>query len=308
MAGLPIALMRAATYVLQSREKVARLRYTLGFFVLGRRPMPLYMDIHELGSVTAEDVTKAHKLDMAVQDRHGVNYLKYWVNESCGKVFCLADAPDEESARLVHMEAHGLAPGRVLEVDPDLADSFMGGGKVNEGGAVVLPQGGLDTAIRTIVFTDIVDSTATIEQLGDDAVVEFLKVHDSIVRSALVALGGREVKHTGDGIMASFISAVSAVRCAQRIQQELASDASQLDRALRLRIGAAAGEPVEHRGDFFGSTVNLAARLCAHAQPEQVLVSTAVVELCQGKGLRFRDLGEATLKGFGQPVRVHAAA
>jgi class 3 adenylate cyclase len=184
----------------------------------------------------------------------------------------------------------------------------MGGGQVNDAGAVVLPSGGLDTAIRTIVFTDIVDSTATIEQIGDDAVVEFVKVHDAIVRSALVALGGREVKHTGDGIMASFTSAVSAVRCAQRIQQELTADASQLDRALRVRIGAAAGEPVEHHGDFFGSTVNLAARLCSHAQPEQILVSTAVMELCVGKGLHFRDLGEATLKGFGQPVRVHAVA
>jgi class 3 adenylate cyclase len=270
--------------------------------------MPLYIDVHDLKGVKAEDVAKAHKLDMAVQDRHGVNYLKYWVNESCGKVFCLADAPDEESARLVHMEAHGLAPGRVIEVEPEVAEGFMGGGQVNDAGAVVLPSGGLDTAIRTIVFTDIVDSTATIEQIGDDAVVEFVKVHDAIVRSALVALGGREVKHTGDGIMASFTSAVSAVRCAQRIQQELTADASQLDRALRVRIGAAAGEPVEHHGDFFGSTVNLAARLCSHAQPEQILVSTAVMELCVGKGLHFRDLGEATLKGFGQPVRVHAVA
>ncbi len=268
--------------------------------------MPLFIDIHELRRVTADDVAKAHKLDMAVQDRHGVNYLKYWVNESCGKVFCLADAPDEESARLVHMEAHGLAPGRVIEVEPELAEGFMGGGKVNEAGAVVLPQGELDTAIRTIVFTDIVDSTATIEEIGDDSAVEFIKVHDKIVRDALVALGGREVKHTGDGIMASFVSAVSAVKCAQRIQRDLASDPAQLSHALRVRIGAAAGEPVEHHGDFFGSTVNLAARLCAQAKPEQVLVSTAVVELCVGKGLHFHDLGEATLKGFGQPVRVHA--
>ncbi|HZP10889.1 MAG TPA: nickel-binding protein [Nevskiaceae bacterium] len=271
--------------------------------------MPLYIDVHELKGVKAEDVAKAHKLDMAVQDRHGVNYLKYWVNESCGKVFCLADAPDEESARLVHMEAHGLAPGRVIQVEPDVAEGFMGGGSINPDGAAVLPNGGgLDTAIRTIVFTDIVDSTATIEEIGDDAVVEFIKVHDRIVREALVALGGREIKHTGDGIMASFISAVSAVKCAQRIQRELAADPSQLAHALRVRIGAAAGEPVEHQGDFFGTTVNLAARLCSHAQPEQVLVSTAVVELCVGKGLRFHDLGEAALKGFGQPVRVHAVA
>src|ERR1051326_4967749 len=80
------------------------------------------------------------------------------------------------------------------------------------------------------------------------------------------------------------------------------------ERPLKVRVGAAAGEPVEEHNDLFGSTVQLAARLCAHAQPEQILVSSAIAELCIGKGLSFADLGEVTLKGFGQPVRAHAAA
>jgi class 3 adenylate cyclase len=75
---------------------------------------------------------------------------------------------------------------------------------------------------------------------------------------------------------------------------------------LTVRIGAAAGEPVEAHDDLFGCTVQLAARLCGHAQPEQSLVSSAVAELCMGKGLAFQDLGEITLKGFDSPVRVHA--
>jgi class 3 adenylate cyclase len=72
------------------------------------------------------------------------------------------------------------------------------------------------------------------------------------------------------------------------------------------RIGAAAGEPVERHSDLFGTTVQIAARLCSHAQPEQVLVSNVVVELCAGKGLNFQDLGEVSIKGFEQPVRVHS--
>jgi class 3 adenylate cyclase len=80
------------------------------------------------------------------------------------------------------------------------------------------------------------------------------------------------------------------------------------ERALKVRVGAAAGEPVEQHNDLFGSTVQLASRLCAHAQPEQILVSNAIAELCLGKGLSFEDLGEVALKGFGSPVRAHAAA
>ena len=80
---------------------------------------------------------------------------------------------------------------------------------------------------------------------------------------------------------------------------------------LRSSAGCAcllAGEPVEQHNDLFGSTVQLASRLCTHAQPEQILVSNAIAELCLGKGLLFEDLGEVALKGFSSPVRAHAAA
>ena len=75
---------------------------------------------------------------------------------------------------------------------------------------------------------------------------------------------------------------------------------------ITVRIGAAAGEPVEQGQDLFGSTVQLAARLCARAEPGQTLVSNAVAELCIGKAITFEDMGEAQLKGFARPVRVHA--
>ena len=164
-----------------------------------------------------------------------------------------------------------------------------------------------DPGIRTVLFTDIVGSTEVTQRLGDDAAIAFLQVHDTIVRDALGATGGREVKHTGDGIMASFVSTVAAVRCAIRIQRALAErEQANKEVPVKVRIGAAAGEPVENHLDLFRSTVQLAARLCAHAEPEQGLVSNAVAELCLGKGLTFQDLGEVLLKGFDRPVRVHA--
>ena len=275
--------------------------------------MPLYMDIHELGDVSAEDVAKAHVADLEAQEKYGVNYLKYWVNEKCGKVFCLVEAPNAEAANSCHREAHGLVARKIIEIQPELADGFLGRDiETDAAGAVVLPGGGADArdpGIRTVLFTDIVDSTTLTHSLGDEAALGLFGVHDKIVRDALSALGGREVKHTGDGIMASFVSAAGAVRCAIQVQRELAKhDEANPERPLKVRVGAAAGEPVEQNNDLFGSTVQLAARLCDHARPEQILVSNAIAELCLGKGLLFEDLGEVVLKGFGYPVRAHAAA
>jgi len=274
--------------------------------------MPLYMDIHEVHGAAPEDIAKAHDADMETQARYGVEYVKYWFNESRGKVFCLCQAPNAEAANTVHAEAHGLVAERIIEVEPDLLEAFLGDAKANRAGAVILPGGtedDRDPGIRTVLFTDIVGSTTLTQQIGDDAAMILIRVHDTIVREALRGSGGREVKHTGDGIMASFVSAAGAVRCATQIQRALASYArEQSGPPIKVRIGAAAGEPVEHQHDFFGSTVQLAARLCSHAEPDQILVSSVIADLCIGKSLPFQDLGELSFKGFERPVRVHAVA
>jgi len=268
------------------------------------------MDIHEIpGGVKAEDVAKAHAHDVEVQGKYGVNYHKYWVDEKAGKIFCLCHAPNAEAAAQVHREAHGLVAEKIIQVEPEVADLFMGGSEVNPAGAVVAPGGSQerDPGVRTILFTDIVDSTPMTHQMGDEAAMELVEVHDRIVREALASLGGREVKHTGDGIMASFFSAAAAVKCAARIQRDVASHRQEKkDRPIQLRIGVAAGEPVERHNDLFGCTVQLAARLCSQAKPEQILVSSAVAELCVGKTLPFQEVGEVSLKGFDTPVRAHA--
>lgn len=273
--------------------------------------MPTYMDIHEIpGGITADEVAKAHAHDAAVEGKYGVHYHKYWVNERAGKIFCLCEAPNAEAAMQVHREAHGQVAEKIIQVEPDVADLFLGGSEVNSAGAVLLPGGAADArdpGIRTVLFTDIVESTSLTQTLGDDVAMELLQIHDSVVRDALKALNGREVKHTGDGIMASFVSAAAAVRCAARIQKGLAQRAGeQSNHPVRVRIGGAAGEPVEHGNDIFGSTVQLAARLCSHAEPEQIVVSSVVADLCIGKGLMFRALGEVSLKGFDQPVHAHS--
>lgn len=272
--------------------------------------MPMYMDIHEAPGATAEAVATAHLADVRIQAKYGVEYHKYWLNEAQGKIFCLCTAPDADAATAVHREAHGLVAQKIIEVAPEVAEGFLGGCEVDPGGAALLPgtvQGERDCGIRTVLFTDIVDSTSLMQHLGDDACVELFRNHDTSVREALTATGGREIKNTGDGIMAAFASAAGAVRCAIRIQKAFTTCGMLKGECpVMLRIGAAAGEPVEADRDLFGSTVHLAARLCAHADPEQSLVSNVVAELCLGKGLTFRDLGQIPVRGFDQPVHVHA--
>lgn len=267
--------------------------------------MPLYLDVHEIPGATADDVRKAHEADMAVQDKHGVSYQKYWLNEKCGKVFCLVEAPSAEAAERVHRESHGLVAEKIIEIDPDMADGFLGGAGTDAAGAALVPGGHeRDTAVRSVMFTDIVGSTEMAQRLGDDIAFELVETHDAIVRAAVAENRGRVIKHTGDGIMAVFVSPVAAVKAACRIQNAVEALKPEPGRPdFKVRIGAAAGEPIERGDDFFGSTVNLAARLCAHAQPGTVLVTNGIAELCLGKGMKFAEMRDADLRGFDEPIR-----
>jgi class 3 adenylate cyclase len=160
--------------------------------------------------------------------------------------------------------------------------------------------------IHTILFTDIEGSTNLTQRLGDAKAQDILRIHNTIVRDALNAHNGSETKHTGDGIMASFTSASSALEAAVAIQKALGDhNEANPDTAIRVRIGLNAGEPVTEDEDLFGTAVQLAARVCDKAEPGQILVADVVQQLAAGKGFTFADMGEATLKGFEKPVRLH---
>lgn len=153
----------------------------------------------------------------------------------------------------------------------------------------------LRTPVVTLLFTDLESSTALTQRLGDGKAQDLLHGHNDAVRGALTTHGGDEVKHTGDGIVAAFGSAVEA---ALQIQRDL------VGAEVRVRVGLNAGEPIAEEDDYFGTAVQLAARVCDRAEPGQVLVSEVVRQLCAGKLLTFTDQGEATLKGFPEPARL----
>jgi class 3 adenylate cyclase len=122
--------------------------------------------------------------------------------------------------------------------------------------------------------------------------------------SSLKDHAGREVKH-GDG-MASFASIAQALDCATSIQKALAPfNVSNAETPLHLRIGLSAGEPVQNDNDLFGATVQLAARLCAQAKPDQILAAEDLIRHHAGDRSLFSELGLITPKGFDQPIRVY---
>jgi class 3 adenylate cyclase len=148
-----------------------------------------------------------------------------------------------------------------------------------------------DRVLASVLFTDIVDSTRRAAELGDTAWRLLLNQHDALAERLIERHGGRLIKTTGDGVLATFDGPGRSVRCALSI-----SEGAQ-GLGIQLRAGVHTGE-VELRGDdIAGLGVNIAARIEAIAQPGEVLVSRTVTDLVAGSGLEFDDRGEHSLKG-----------
>lgn len=264
--------------------------------------MPIFLDRHELGGLSAADIAEAHRKDLEVEDRYGVRFLTYWFDAVRGNGFCLIEAPSIEVAMRVHDETHGNIAKHVIEVDLSAVEAFLG--RVSDPQPVPGKGPQLESALRTIMFTDIVDSTEMTARLGDLRAVEMVRAHDALVRRALRDQEGREVKHTGDGIMASFTDTGRAVQCARAVQQAFETFNLGSRDKLRVKIGIDVGEPVVDAQDLFGGTVQMAARLCQGADPNQILVSAEVFSLVRND-FTLVEHPARSLKGFARPVPVY---
>jgi class 3 adenylate cyclase len=206
-------------------------------------------------------------------------------------------------ARLALLEGASVAPWMGdLEAVLAAVDEFLGGSEPAPSGAEAPAASG----VCTVLFTDVEGSTALTERLGDAKAREVLRNHERIVREALRAHGGAEVKAMGDGFMASFSSATRALECAITMQKAFAAhDDEHPETPIRVRIGLNAGEPIAEDEDLFGTAVILAARIASKAEGGEILASDVVRQLVAGKGFLFADRGEVALRGFEDPVRLH---
>jgi class 3 adenylate cyclase len=265
----------------------------------------MFMDRHLSMELTPEQLAEAHLLDLEAQDRFGVRYHTYWFDPARQSVFCLAEGPDKDAIEAVHRESHGVIADSIVEVDPNIPLNAM------FGSLPAHPPGEAYTApaMRAIVFTDVCGSVAQTQELGDEGHLAVLRDHNELVRSELASHDGREVKHTGDGIMASFNSVSSAVAFGIAVQAALHERNERAHTPLHVSIGISAGEPItDDNDDLFGAAVQLAARLCDAADAGDIAVSVAVRELCAGKQFRFEDRGAIPLKGLPTPTQAYAVA
>lgn len=265
--------------------------------------MPIFMDRHDMRDVSAEAIAAAHRKDLEVQDKYGVKYMTYWFDQDRGTGFCLVDAPDAATAERVHREAHGEIASDIIAVDLSAIEAFLG--RISHPPAASDAEPRVDVGLRAVMFTDVVGSTELTTRLGDVAALELVRVHDALVRRGLAANQGREVKHTGDGIMAAFDTVSRAVRAAADIQWHFWLYNLNVAESLNVRIGIHAGEPLANNNDLFGATVHLACRLCAEAEVDGIVVSGLVRELCEVDKAFFVGLGERRLKGFADQVPVY---
>lgn len=160
----------------------------------------------------------------------------------------------------------------------------------------------------TFLFTDIVGSTQLTEQLGNKLAQMLIRLHNTVVRDAMAAHGGKEVKHTGDGIMAVFQDPPGAVRAANQIHATLHQKNKTGDlHPLYVRIGVNVGEAVEEEHDYFGTAVQITARLCNAAPQEKTWVSEAIKDACDGDGLTFKSQGKVAMKGLENDRAIYEA-
>jgi class 3 adenylate cyclase len=157
----------------------------------------------------------------------------------------------------------------------------------------------LDRVLATVLFTDIVASTAKMAELGDRAWRDLVERHHGIVRALLGRFRGKEVDTAGDGFFATFDGPARAVRCAEAIADAVT------DLGIEVRAGVHTGEVETINGRMGGIAVHVGARVSALAGPSEVLVSQTVRDLVSGSGLNFEDAGEHDLKGVPGPWRLY---
>ncbi len=208
-------------------------------------------------------------------------------------------------------------------LEPRYADMFRAGNEAMERFSGGEDDGGksLNDALETwntpsdqhdpdapiaVMFTDIVGSTALNQTHGDAVAQKIVHTHNAVVREALQRHAGIEVKHTGDGIMASFKNITNAVKSAVAMQKALVQhNAKKPDIPLHIKIGVNAGTPIAEDGDLFGTTVQLAARICDKASAGEICATNLVKELSQGSGAEFEPMGDFELKGVSEAITIY---
>lgn len=156
-----------------------------------------------------------------------------------------------------------------------------------------------------LMFTDVIGSAEIFEQLGDNSAYQVIELHDHVVRTVIAESGGAVVKQTGDGVLAIFSEGDAAVTAAIEIQRKLVEhNETSPQNSLQVGIGINAGDVIANDTELYGTSVNLAARICSLAGAGEIIVTGSVRSRCSN-GLEFTFQGRHRVKGFHDLVPMH---
>jgi class 3 adenylate cyclase len=160
-----------------------------------------------------------------------------------------------------------------------------------------------ETIAVTILFTDLVGSTAMLDRMGDEAGDELMRRHFDILRESIALHDGTEIKNLGDGLMVTFSNPADGAACAIDMQRGIARHNEAFPhQAMGMRVGLNTGVAITDAGDYFGIPVVIAKRLCDSALGGQIVMSASVRDLADGYDSRCDDLGALPLRGLSEPV------
>jgi AraC-like DNA-binding protein len=241
--------------------------------------MPIYMDIHEVPGAEPEDLAEAHRKDMLIQSEYRCNCMTYWMDEKRGNAFCLIEAPDRSAMEAMHKKSHGFMPSKIIEVNNEIVESFLGRttdpeqGNTSKNGLKVFS----DSAFRVLLVSEIEDPVLLKHQLGQKKAGETIERINSIIREQATLAGGREAEIAGNGFIFSFSSAIQAVDGAMAIQKNLSPS---LRKSAGFKLAIHAGDPVAKSDRVFGDTIQLASHLNTLISAERkIVISSAVKEI-----------------------------
>ncbi|MDG3583886.1 MULTISPECIES: nickel-binding protein [Galbibacter] len=245
--------------------------------------MPLYMDFHIIPDVTIEDVKMAHIADKAVQDRFGVKYHQFWVNEDAGTVFCLMEGPNKEACAATHREAHGNIACKIEEVAVGFYQSFMEHNSKLDGGVVLNKDGTADRGYRLVLGINIYGNTK-ITSNRDYKKLRHPDKPKKFVAEIITKYQGKQIRpFVDDSIMAAFKSPENVLNCAHQIHRELSKRRHEHENSewnITYKMGIGCSQPLNENQGFFEQAIKLAERLSLIAGKQEILVSNTVKRLC----------------------------
>lgn len=239
------------------------------------------MDRHDVSeTVTAEYVAQLHQQDLKVEHKFGCRGLTYWFDEKRKTAFCLIEAPNKAAIKEMHDQAHGEIPHRIIEVDEQIVESFLG--RIEDPEKAQKTELNIinDPAFRVIM---VIETSNYLNRLKANQFGIFSqKFHNSIAKT-LKKYNGRQVKNDNNNYLVSFESVTNAVSCALNIQQKFKYVTPNFDSTYRmLKIALSSGIPVTEKGAFFEEVITLATRMCEFVEGVLV-ISSEVKELYESE-------------------------